>query len=101
MISVAVPELEVGILTISPDTNFAPPAVAVVTVLAGVVVFVGPESFVHPVIRTLEIRRNTRQDITRVFLFIVVTEPGDYFKKSFYSIRVFQYPRSGPGSWIS
>jgi hypothetical protein len=85
MISIAVPELEVGILTMSPATYFALPDGAVVTALVWVVVVVVPESFVQPVMRTQEIRSKTRPDTRRVFLFIVVTEPGDYFKKSFYS----------------
>jgi hypothetical protein len=84
MISIAVPELEAGILTISPDTYFTLPDGAVVTALVGVVVFVLPESFVQPAIRTQEIRRNTKLETRRFFLFIVLNEQGDYFKKSFY-----------------
>jgi hypothetical protein len=101
MISIAVTELEVGILTISPDTYFALPDGAVVATLVCVVVFVVLELFVQPVIRTQEIRRNTRPDTSRVFLFIVLTEPGDYFKKSFYSYLLFQYHSACPDSWIS
>jgi len=85
MISIAVPELEVGILTISPDTYFTLPEGAVVTALVWVVVFVVLELFVQPAMRTQEIRSTTKPDTRRVFLFIVLTEPGDYFKKSFYS----------------
>jgi hypothetical protein len=101
MISIAVAALDVGILTISPDTYFALPDGAVVPTLVCVVVFVVLELVVQPVIRTQEIRSNTRPDTRRVFLFIVLTKPGDYFKKSFYSTRVFQYPRSVNGLWIS
>jgi hypothetical protein len=101
MISIAVPELEVGILTISPDTYFTLPDGAVVTTLVCVVVFVVLGLFVQPVIRTQEIRSNTKPDISRVFLFIVLTEPGDYFKKSFYTYLLFQYHSAGPDSWIS
>jgi hypothetical protein len=84
MISIAVAALDVGILTISPDTYFALPDGAVVTTLVWVVFFV-PESFVQPVNRTQEIRSNTRLDTMIFFLFIVLNEQGDYFKKSFYS----------------
>jgi hypothetical protein len=84
MISIAVAALDVGILTISPDTYFALPDGAVVTALVWVVFFV-PESFVQPVNRTQEIRSNTRLDTMIFFLFIVLNEQGDYFKKSFYS----------------
>ena len=101
MISIAVPELELGILTISPDTYFALPDGAVVPTLVCVVVFVVLELFVQPVMRTQEIRSNTRPDTRRFFLFIVLTEPGDYFKKSFYSYLLFQYQCAGPDSWIS
>jgi hypothetical protein len=95
MISIAVPELEVGILTISPVTYFTLPEGAVVTALVWVV-FVVLESFVHPVIRTQEIRSNTRLDTRRFFLFIVLNEQGDYFKKSFYSYLLFHYHSAGP-----
>jgi hypothetical protein len=101
MISIAVTELELGILTISPDTYFALPDGAVVPTLVCVVVFVVLELFVQPVIRTQEIRSNTRPDTSRVFLFIVLTEPDDYFKKSFYTYLLFQYHSAGPDSWIS
>jgi hypothetical protein len=84
MISIAVAALDVGILTISPDTYFALPDGAVATALVWVVFFV-PESFVQPVNRTQEIRSNTRLDTMIFFLFIVLNEQGDYFKKSFYS----------------
>ena len=97
MISIAVPELEVGILTISPDTYFTLPEGAVVTALVWVV-FVVLESFVHPVIRTQEIRSNTRLDTRRFFLFIVLNEQGDYFKKSFYSYLLFHNHSAGPDS---
>jgi hypothetical protein len=93
MIRIAVTALELGILTISPDTYFAPPERAVITGLGCVVVFVELELFVQPVKRTQEIRSITRLVTWRVFLFIVLTEPGDYFKKSFYAKTGF--------SWIS
>jgi hypothetical protein len=83
MISIAVPEMDLGILTISPDTYFALPDEAVVTALVCVVVFVVPESFVQPVMRTQETRSNTRLETMRFFLFIVLNEQGEYFKKSF------------------
>ena len=101
MISIAVPELDVGILTISPDTYFALPDGAVVTALVCVVVFIVLELFVQPVMRTQEIRSNTRQETRRFFLFIVLNEQGDYFKKSFYPYLLFQYHSAGPDSWIS
>jgi hypothetical protein len=91
----AVAAVEVGILTISPDTYFALPDGEVVTTLVWVVVFEVPELFVHPVKRTQEIRSTTRPVTRIVFLFIVLTEPGDYFKKSFYSLQLFQYNSSG------
>jgi hypothetical protein len=100
MISIAVPELELGILTISPDTYFALPDGAVVTALVWVVVFVVLELFVHPVMRTQEIRSNTRLETRRFFLFIVLNEQGDYFKKSFYSYLLFHYHSAGPDSWF-
>jgi hypothetical protein len=95
MIRIAVMALELGILTISPDTYFAPPERAVVTGLGWVVVFVELELSVQPVKRTQEIRSNTRPVIWRVFLFMVLTEPGDYFKKSFYAYHVFNYHTMG------
>jgi hypothetical protein len=101
MISIAVPELEVGILTISPDTYFALPDGAVVTALVWVVVFVVLELFVQPVMRTQEIRSNTRLETRRFFLFIVLNEQGNYFKKSFYSYLFFNTISAGPDSWIS
>jgi hypothetical protein len=101
MISIAVPELELGILTISPDTYFALPDGAVVTALVWVVVFVVLELFVHPVMRTQEIRSNTRLETRRFFLFIVLNEQGDYFKKSFYSYLLFHYHSAGPDSWFT
>jgi hypothetical protein len=88
MISIAVAALDVGILTISPDTYFALPDGAVVTALVWVVFFV-PESFVQPVNRTQEIRSNTRLHTTIFFLFIILNEQRDYFKKSFYSYFCF------------
>ena len=88
MIRIAVTALELGILTISPDPYFAPPDWVVVTGLVWVVVFVELELFVQPVKRTQEIRSNTRAVAWRVFLFIVMIMPGDYFKKSFYAHRV-------------
>jgi hypothetical protein len=90
IISIAVAALEPGILTISPDTYFALPEGEVVTTLVWLVVFVVPELFVQPVKRTQEIRSTTRADTRRAFLFMVLTEPGDYFKKSFYSWHIFQ-----------
>jgi hypothetical protein len=101
MISTAVTEVEVGILTISPDTYFALPDGGVVPTLVCVVVFVVLELFVQPVKRTQEIRSNTRPDTSRVFLFIVLTEPGDYFKKSLYTYLLFQYHSADPDSCIS
>jgi hypothetical protein len=101
MISIAVPELELGILTISPDTYFALPDGAVVTALVWAVVFVVLELFVHPVMRTQEIRSNTRLETRRFFLFIVLNEQGDYFKKSFYSYLLFHYHSAGPDSWFA
>ena len=101
IISIAVAALEPGILTISPDTYFALPDGEVVTMLAAVVVFVVLELSVQPVIRTQEIRSTTRPDTKRVFLFIVLTERGDYFKKSIYPYLIFRYPRSGLDSGIS
>jgi hypothetical protein len=101
IISIAVAALEPGILTISPDTYFALPDGEVVTTLAGVVVLVVLELSVQPEIRTQEIRSTTRPDTRRVFLFIVLTERGDYFKKSIYSYLFFCYPGSGQDSRIS
>jgi hypothetical protein len=72
----------------------------VVTALGCFVVFVVLELSVQPVKRTQEIRSNIRPDTSSVFVFIVLTEPGDYFKKSFYSHLLFQYHSAGPDSWI-
>jgi hypothetical protein len=84
MISIAVAALELGILTISPDTYFALPDGEGVPTVVWVVVFVVLELSVQPAKRTQEIRSTTRP-VTRIgFLFIVLTKPGDYFKKSFY-----------------
>jgi hypothetical protein len=83
MISHAVCELAFGFLTISPDLYSAAVDGAVVTRLVCGVVFVVPESFVQPVNRTQEIRSNTRLETRRFFLFIVLNEQRDYFKKSF------------------
>ena len=71
MISIAVTALELGFLTISPDTYFTLPDGAVVTTLDCVVVFVVLELFVQPVIRTLEIRSNTKPDISILFISVV------------------------------
>ena len=101
IISIAVAALEPGILTISPDTYFALPDGEVVTPPDGVVVFVVLELSVQPEIRTQKIRSTTRPDTRRLFLFIVLTERGDYFKKSIYSYLLFRYPRSGLDSGIS
>ena len=101
MISIAVVALEVGILTISPGTYFALPEGAVVTTLVGVVVFVELELPVQPVKRTQEIRSTTRPDTKKVFLFIVLTEPEDYFKKSFYAYLLFHYHSASLDSWIA
>jgi hypothetical protein len=97
MISIAVAALEPGILTISPDTYFALPEGEVVTTLVWLVVFVVPELFVKPVKRTQEIRSTTRADTRRVFLFMVLTEPGDYFKKSFLFLAFISLPQVGSG----
>jgi len=83
MISHAVCELAFGFLTISPDLYSAAVDGAVVTRLVCGVVFVVPEPFVQPVNRTQDIRSNTRLETRRFFLFIVLNEQGDYFKKSF------------------
>jgi len=84
MISIAVAALELGILTISPDTYFALPDGEGVPTVVWVEVFVVLELSVQPAKRTQEIRSTTRP-VTRIgFLFIVLTKPGDYFKKSFY-----------------
>ena len=101
MISIAVAALEPGILTISPVTYFALPDGEGVPTLVWVVVFVVPGLSVHPAMRTQEIRSTTRPDTRRVFLFMVLTEPGDYFKKSFYSEHIFQHHRSGVEVGIS
>ena len=91
----AVAALELGILTISPDTYFALPDGAVVTTPVGVVVFFVLELSVQPLIRTQEIRSTARPDTRSVFLFMVLTETGDYFKKSFYPLHIFQHNRTG------
>jgi hypothetical protein len=95
MISIAVAELEEGILTISPDTYFALPDGEGVPTVVWVVVFVVLELSVQPAERTQEIRSTTRPVTRIVFLFIVLTEPGDYFKKSIYSWHIFQCNNSG------
>jgi len=100
MISIAVGELELGILTISPDTYFALPEGAGVAAVVCVVAFEVSELSVQPVKRTQEIRINTRPDTRRVFLFIVLNEPEDYFKKSFCAYLLFQYLSTGQDRWI-
>jgi hypothetical protein len=95
MISIAVAALELGILTISPDTYFALPDGEGVPTVVWVVVFVVPELSVQPAKRTQEIRSTTRPVTRTGFLFIVLSEPGDYFKKSFYPLHIFQYNSTG------
>jgi hypothetical protein len=70
-----------GFRTISPVTYFGLPG----TDVTCVVVFAVEELSVHPVKRTQEIRSNTRQDTSRIFLFILLNVPEDYFKKSLYA----------------
>jgi hypothetical protein len=72
----------------------------VVTALGCFVVFVVLELSVQPVKKTQEIRSNIRPDTSSVFVFIVLNEQGDYFKKSFYSHLLFQYNSAGPDLWI-
>jgi hypothetical protein len=98
IISMAVAALELGILTISPATYFALPDGAVVTTPVGVVVFFVLELSVQPLIRTQEIRSTARPDTRSVFLFMVLTETGDYFKKSFYPLHLFHCHKSKKNS---
>jgi hypothetical protein len=74
MISIAVAAVDVGILTISPDTYFALPDGEGVPTFVWFVVFAVLELFVQPARSTHEIRSTTRPDTRSVFLFIVLTE---------------------------
>jgi hypothetical protein len=83
MTSHAVSGLPFGFLTISPDVYCAAVEGAVVILVICGVVFAEPELLVHAVINTHAMMSNSSPGISETVLFMVLTEPGEYFIKSF------------------
>jgi hypothetical protein len=83
----AVSGLPFGLLTISPDVYCAAVEGAVVIRVVCRVVFAVLELPVHAVINTHAMMRNSSPVIILAVLFMVLTESGEYFKKSFYPLN--------------
>ena len=88
MTSHAVSALPFGLLTISPGVYCADVEGAVVIRVVCDVVFAVLELPVHAAINTQVIMRNSSPEIILAVLFMVLTEPGEYFKKSFHSLNI-------------
>lgn len=89
-----------GLLTISPDIYCAAEdsvvCVRVAVEFGWEVVFAELELLVHAVINTQAMIRKSMAEISLAVLFILLNEPGEYFKKSFHSlnyITLFPVPK--------